>query len=84
MEGNFRLHCTQDLTASVAKLRLYLEDDRTVAVLVTHIQDKIIEEYEAFRDVVLEMHAGSLKDVELSRTELKEVLRGACDPPTDV
>jgi len=53
-------------------------------VLVTHIQDKIIEEYEAFRDVVLEMHAGSLKDVELSRTELKEVLRGACDPPTDV
>jgi hypothetical protein len=78
LDKGFRLACEQDLRALVAKLRLYLADDRTASVLLIHIQDKITEEYDSFRDAVRGTQAGSLRHNLLSPTELKELLRSVC------
>ena len=34
MDETFKMGCHRDLRASVARMRLYLEDDRTVLVLL--------------------------------------------------
>lgn len=39
----------RDLRATVFKLSLYLEDDRTVAVLVKHAGERIVDEFIEFR-----------------------------------
>jgi hypothetical protein len=72
LDKKFHLACEQDLRVSVARLRLYLEDDRTVSVLVSHIQDKIMEEYGAFR-------AASKPDFVLAKSKLKETLKAVCE-----
>jgi hypothetical protein len=68
------------MRSSVARLRLYLEDDRTVRVLVEHIQDRIMDAYAAYREVVWGMYAGALREKEgiLSPVGLREVLRDVC------
>jgi hypothetical protein len=77
---HFREACERDMRSSVARLRLYLEDDRTVRVLVEHIQDRIMDAYAAYREVVWGMYAGALREKEgiLSPVGLREVLRDVC------
>ncbi|KAF8139471.1 Sec34-domain-containing protein [Mycena galopus ATCC 62051] len=58
LERAFRAACERDLRGQSARLKLYLEDDRTVGVLLQHIQDRIVDEYALFRDVVWNMYAG--------------------------
>ncbi|KAI0088101.1 Sec34-domain-containing protein [Irpex rosettiformis] len=50
--SEFSVACHRDLRVAVAKLGLYLEDDRTVAVLVKHTQERIVDEYMEFRRAV--------------------------------
>lgn len=40
----------------MTRLELYLEDERTVSVLLKHVQDRILDEYREFREVALEAH----------------------------
>ncbi|OAX41147.1 Sec34-domain-containing protein [Rhizopogon vinicolor AM-OR11-026] len=70
--------CAHDLRSFVTKLRLYLEDDRTVSVLVTHIEEAIIDDYLAFRDLVWNMYAGVMKTVVFSQDSLRDYLRSIC------
>ncbi|KII92962.1 hypothetical protein PLICRDRAFT_37778 [Plicaturopsis crispa FD-325 SS-3] len=79
LDNVFRLACERDLRSNVARLRLYLEDGRTVGVLMLHIQDRIADEYAAFRDVVSNMYTGALKSVVLSPGPLREMLARICD-----
>lgn len=51
--------CHRDLRAAVMKMRLYLEDDRTVAVLVKHAQERIVDEYLEFRREVWSATVGT-------------------------
>lgn len=51
--------CHRDLRSAVTKLSLYLEDDRTVAVLVKHAQERIVDEYLEFRRVVWSTAVGT-------------------------
>lgn len=76
----FREACERDMRSSVARLRLYLEDDRTVRVLVEHMQDRIMDAYAAYREVVWGMYAGALREREgtLSPVGLREVLKDVC------
>jgi hypothetical protein len=83
LDRKFRLACEQDLRASVAKLKLYLEDERTISVLVARIQDKIVGDYETFKDVARSVQAGSLRDVVLSQTKLKDILNSVCEGQVD-
>jgi len=71
--------CERDLRIFVTKLRLYLEDSRTVAVLLTHVKDAIVDGYMTFQDTVWNMYAGVLKSVVFSEDSLKEWVGTICD-----
>ena len=75
----FRETCERDLRSDVNRLRLYLEDQRTVHVLLDHIQERIIEVYAGYRDLVMTIGgpSNSGRDV-LSVTLLRELLREVC------
>ncbi|KAH7911024.1 Sec34-like family-domain-containing protein [Hygrophoropsis aurantiaca] len=68
----------RDLRSSVTRMRLYLEDDRTVSVLVTHIEEAIVDDYMGFRDVVWNMYAGGMKSTVFSLQDLRANLRNIC------
>lgn len=78
MDETFKMGCHRDLRASVARMRLYLEDDRTVLVLLSHVQEKIIDEYVDFRQVVGERSKGSEASL-MSTQELKDFLKNICE-----
>lgn len=78
LHRGFAEACTRDLRSFVTKLRLYLEDDRTVSVLVTHIEEAIIDDYVAFRDIVWNMYAGAMKAVVFSQDGLRNYLKSIC------
>ncbi|EGN97381.1 hypothetical protein SERLA73DRAFT_57800 [Serpula lacrymans var. lacrymans S7.3] len=78
LHEKFILSCERDLRSSVMRMRLYLEDDRTVSVLVGHIKEAIMEDYMAFRDLVWNMYAGAMKSTVLSAERLEETLRTIC------
>ena len=75
----FREACERDLRSDVNRLRLYLEDRRTVHVLLDHVQERVMEVYAGFRDLVMTMGgpSSSGQDV-LSATLLRELLREVC------
>ncbi|KAK7005778.1 Sec34-domain-containing protein [Favolaschia claudopus] len=81
LDREFRAACERDLRGQAARLRLYLEDDRTVGVLLQHIQDRIVDEYALFRDVVWNMYAGGMRSIVLSSTGLRELLKSVCSDP---
>ena len=78
MDETFKIACHRDLRASVARMRLYLEDDRTVLVLLSHVQEKIIDEYVDFKQAVSERSKGSEVPL-MSVQELKDLLKGICE-----
>lgn len=78
LDESFKTGCHRDLRASVARMRLYLEDDRTVLVLLSHVQEKIIDEYVDFRHAVSERSKGSEASL-MSTQELKDFLTSVCE-----
>ena len=78
MDEAFKMGCHRDLRSSAAKMRLYLEDDRTVLVLLSHVQEKIIDEYVDFKHAVGERSKGSEASL-MSAQELKDFLKTICE-----
>ena len=78
VDETFKMGCHRDLRASVARMRLYLEDDRTVLVLLSHVQEKIVDEYVEFKQVVSERSKGNEISL-MSVQELKDFLKGICE-----
>ena len=75
----FRETCERDLRSDVNRLRLYLEDQRTVHVLLDHIQERVIEVYAGYRDMVMMIRGPSISGQDLlSVTSLRELLREVC------
>ena len=78
----FRETCERELRSDVNRLRLYLEDQRTVHVLLDHIQERVLEVYAGYRDMVMAMMMGGLSGDSgqgvLSATLLRELLREVC------
>jgi hypothetical protein len=76
----FRETCERDLRSDANRLRLYLEDQRTVHVLLDHVQERVMEVYAGYRDMVMMIggpNNSGQKDV-LSATLLRELLREVC------
>jgi len=75
----FREACERDLRSDVNRVRLYLEDQRTAHILLDHVQDRVMEAYAGYRDLVtlMENPSKSGQDV-LSVTLLRELLRDVC------
>lgn len=92
----FRSACERDLRVGVLRMRLYLEDEKTVNVLLTHVRDRIVEEYAFFRSMMwgrknatTSSNGGARstndEDVEVfSLEDLKVYLRGICDDQLDM
>ena len=78
VDANFRLACELVIRASITRMRLYLENDKTVGVLVSHIQDRIVEEYSSFTILVGNTNSGSAPAI-VTDVELKDFLHGLCD-----
>ena len=78
LDESFKMGCHRDLRASVARMRLYLEDDRTVLVLLSHVQEKIVDEYVDFRQAVSERSKGSEAFL-MTIQELKDFLKTICE-----
>ncbi|THH03324.1 hypothetical protein EW146_g10464 [Bondarzewia mesenterica] len=74
LESDFRHACQRDLRAAAGRLRLYLEDKRTVDVLLQHVRERAEDEYSVFRDLVWSMYAGSLRERVLSAEGMKDLL----------
>jgi conserved oligomeric Golgi complex subunit 3 len=76
LDENFRLSCHRDLRFAVSQMKLYLEDDRTVHILLLHVQDKIVDEYVNFKETVADRfgNAGLL-----SVPGLKDLLKEICE-----
>ncbi|KAG9316781.1 Sec34-like family-domain-containing protein [Chiua virens] len=79
LHAKFIESCERDLRAAVTKLRLYLEDNRTVSVLLTHAREAVVDGYMGYREVVWNMYAGALRGVIFSEESLKERLNVICD-----
>lgn len=71
----------RDLRGSVARVRLYLEDERTVKILLEHVSERVASLYERWSDMsaLLAQSAPMGTAVEiLSTARLKETLRDVC------
>ena len=79
LHNDFRLACERDLRADVTRLRLYLEDDRTVGVLVGHVMDRIVDDYASFRETVWTVYTDALRGVLFSTSTVKEMLQRICE-----
>ena len=73
--------CATELRAAVGRLRLYLEDERTVGVLLGHVQDRIVDDWAEWRTQVRDVYpTGSGAEVEVGTEDLvRAMVRGACD-----
>ncbi|CAK5268613.1 unnamed protein product, partial [Mycena citricolor] len=79
LEHNFRIACERDLRSAAARLNLYLEDDRTVGVLLQHVKDRLVDDYALFRDVVWNMFDGGMRERLLGAVDLRFLLDRVCD-----
>lgn len=79
LHGKFVEACERDLRISVTRMKLYLEDNRTVSILLAHLEEAIVDGYMAYRDTVWNMYAGALKRTVFSEESLKQSLTVICD-----
>lgn len=77
----FHEACLRDLRNAVGRLRLYLEDNRTVSVLVKHVQERIIDEFVEFRRIVWDVYGGALRAEVGSEQDARAILRAVCEEP---
>ncbi|KAG9220431.1 hypothetical protein CCMSSC00406_0003887 [Pleurotus cornucopiae] len=83
LDSNFRAACNRDFRATVIRMKLYLESDKTVGVLVDHIRGRILEEYLAWKDKVWSVHSGDTRNVVMKESEVKEMLDAICRDGSD-
>ena len=85
LDEAFRGACARDLRASIARVRLYVSDARTAAVLVQHVIGRVEDAYSAFRLAARQIGArvavgeNGLMDDE----RLKQVLKDVCGEEPD-
>ena len=75
----FQEACHRDLHGHVARLRLYLEDDRTVSVLLRHVQDRIVDEYMEFKMTIMKELGTGVRTEIVSEEAVQLLLRDVCE-----
>ena len=68
----------------MTRLRLYLEDDRTVSVLVKHAQERIVDEYADFMVVVRSEYGEQLSGELATEEGLRALLQEVCGETSGV
>jgi phage baseplate assembly protein W len=77
LETEFRSACERDLRGHAARVGLYLEDARTVGVLLGHVRERAMDEYVAFAEAAGGIHP-DLKGSLMSEQEVGAFLRRVC------
>jgi conserved oligomeric Golgi complex subunit 3 len=78
LDAEFRAGCERDLRSAAARFELYLEDPRTVSVLLGHARERVTDEYVTFAEVAADLHP-SLTEKLLGTQELGSLLRRVCE-----
>ncbi len=78
LDEAFRAGCASDLRSSLTRVRLYVSEARTAAVLVQHAVDRVEDAYGAFRLAARQVGArvageNGLMDDEALKSMLKDV-----------
>jgi hypothetical protein len=78
LDEAFRTACASDLRSNLARVRLYVSDARTAAVLVQHAVDRVEDAYGAFRLAARQVGArvvgeNGVMDDEVLKRLMKEV-----------
>ncbi|KAI0743658.1 Sec34-domain-containing protein [Daedaleopsis nitida] len=50
-----------DMHRVATRLRLYIEDERTVGVLLKHVEDKVVDDWANFSDLICNMYNGVMR-----------------------
>ncbi|CDO75690.1 hypothetical protein BN946_scf184585.g3 [Trametes cinnabarina] len=79
----------RDTNRAATQLRLYIEDERTIEVLLKHIQERIVDDWMYFREITCNMHNGATRDKTPTEEMIREMVVKACQedwkywaPPT--
>ena len=62
LDAGFRRACETDLRAAIGRLKLYLEEERTVRVLAEHIVERLMDAYAGFAEVVRRLYSSASGD----------------------
>ena len=63
---------------AAVRIRLYVEDERTVDVLLTHVQDRVADDWLDFADLVGNLYGGALRDAIPTAQFVRERLMRGC------
>ncbi|KAG8822151.1 Golgi transport complex subunit 3 [Serendipita sp. 401] len=80
--NEFKQACKEEVQRWGSRVRLFLEDERTVAALFTPLQHQIIEEYAIFRGLLAGRYGPELLEEAYTETALLNTLRQWLVPPT--
>ncbi|OCH92045.1 Sec34-domain-containing protein [Obba rivulosa] len=78
----FRDACERILRQRVVRMRLYLEDARTVGVLLGHVQERVLDEYVEFRVLAREVQPDQVGQL-TTEEDVRALLRSACEEGKD-
>lgn len=77
LDRGFRQACETGLRAAVVRLELYLEDERTVRVLLEHVVEQVMDAYMGFEEIVQRVYpqavGGRQVDSEVIVMDVREV-----------
>ena len=81
LQETFLSSCGGELKSNVVRMSLFLENERTVAVLAGHVKDRVVDEYRAFRSVAGGLFEGTLALVDDDR--LGQILSSLTETETE-
>lgn len=77
VQEDFKQTCEREVSWWIKHLRLYLENEQTVKVLIPPLQSQIVDDYTRFRDMVVMEYPREVQERLMSSVELWALLRGA-------
>jgi hypothetical protein len=78
LEAEFRRVCETELRANVGRLKLYLEEEKTVRVLVEHVVERVMDAYLEFTGAIRRFGVGAGAVRMMGVGELRDFLDGVC------
>ncbi|KAF8478273.1 cis-golgi transport vesicle tethering complex subunit [Gautieria morchelliformis] len=78
VDTEFRASCNLEITAWLARLQIYLEDDKTISILLAPLKAKIVQSYGSFRDLIRTEYPHQVVDGLLSQVDFRNFLDRLC------
>ncbi|KAM5533738.1 hypothetical protein V8D89_012611 [Ganoderma adspersum] len=78
--GRMQSDLERDIHRVSINLRLYIEDERTVDVLLKHVQDRVVDDCMDFSDLVSKLHNGTMRSKAPTAEYVRaRILRGSAE-----